>query len=59
MAEIVNLRQRRKQEARQERDKAAAANREKFGEPKASRALREGTKVLAEKALEAHRREPE
>jgi len=38
MAELVNLRQRRKQKARDTADAQAAANRAKFGRPKAERA---------------------
>lgn len=38
MADIVNLRQRRKQKAREAGGTAAAANRAKFGRPKAERA---------------------
>lgn len=37
MAEIVNLRQKRKQRRRDEANAAAAANRAKFGQPKAQR----------------------
>ncbi len=37
MADTVNLRQRRKQTARDEREKAAAENRVRFGRPKAER----------------------
>lgn len=39
MAEIVNLRQKRKQRRRDEADAAATANRAKFGRPKAEREL--------------------
>lgn len=38
MADIVNLRQRRKQKVREATDVAAAANRAKFGRPKVERA---------------------
>jgi hypothetical protein len=37
MAEIVSLRQRRKQKARATADQAAAENRAKYGRPKAER----------------------
>ena len=37
MAEIVNLRQMRKQKARQDKEKTADANRLKFGRTKAER----------------------
>jgi Domain of unknown function (DUF4169) len=47
VAEIVNLRQRRKQKARAAADASAATNRVKFGRPKAARAL---DKAEAERA---------
>jgi Domain of unknown function (DUF4169) len=37
MAEIVNLRQRRKQQARERAEQGAAENRARFGRPKAAR----------------------
>lgn len=37
MGDVVNLRQRRKQRARDNAEAAAAANRAKFGRPKAER----------------------
>ncbi|HEX9465681.1 MAG TPA: DUF4169 family protein [Alphaproteobacteria bacterium] len=37
MAAVINLRQRRKQRGRKEAEAAAAANRAKFGRPKAER----------------------
>lgn len=45
MAEIVNLRQMRKQKARQDKEKTADANRLKFGRTKAER---QQTKAEAE-----------
>ena len=43
-AEIVNLRQIRKQKARDEKERTAAANREKFGQTKAQRRHDEANK---------------
>jgi hypothetical protein len=40
MGETVNLRQRRKQQARRTAEELAAANRAKFGQPKAARELK-------------------
>jgi hypothetical protein len=50
MADVVNLRQARKQKARVEKDKDAAANRVKFGRTKA-----EKTKGAADTRLGATR----
>lgn len=59
MAEIVNLRQVKKQAARKAARSAADANAAKFGRTKSERSLE---KILAEKAaraLTAHQRETE
>ncbi len=52
MAEIVNLRQRRKQRARQEAETAAAANRAKFGRKLAERDREQAETKRAEAELE-------
>ena len=59
MAELINLRQRRKQAARKERETLASANRAKFGETKTARMVREKSEALDLKRLDAHRRKPE
>lgn len=51
MAEIVNLRQRRKRQAREEAEVLAAENRAKHGRPKAER---EHERLEAERARRAH-----
>jgi hypothetical protein len=58
MAEIVNLRNVRKQKARAEKDAAAAANRLQYGRTKADKAKDKADKALATRTLDAHRREP-
>ena len=55
MAEIINLRQVRKQKARAEAEKTAEQNRISFGRTKAERKLTEAEKTLAERRLEGHR----
>lgn len=51
-ADIVNLRQFRKQKARSEKDKAADANRLQFGRTKAEKTLTRTINEKAEKALD-------
>jgi hypothetical protein len=51
-ADIVNLRQFRKQKARSEKDKAADANRLQFGRTKAEKTLTKTINEKAEKALD-------
>lgn len=51
-AEIVNLRQFKKQQARSEKEKQAEQNRIRFGRTKTEKQL---TKALNEKAEKAHR----
>ena len=57
MADIVNLRKARKAKARADKETQAAENRIKFGRPKAERRLSDAAKRLAERKLEAHRRD--
>lgn len=58
MAEIINLRRVRKQRARDEADKDAAANRATFGQTKAERERTAAEADLTARTLDAHRREP-
>lgn len=57
MADIVNLRQARKQKARAEKETAAAENRIKFGRTKAERKHEEAQNIVADKRIEAHKRD--
>ena len=57
MAEIVNLRKARKAKARAEKEAQAAENRITFGRSKAERDLGAASRRLAERKLEAHRRD--
>jgi hypothetical protein len=57
MGEIVNLRRARKGKARADRETVAAANRAKFGAPKAERERRDAETALAAKRLDDHKRE--
>lgn len=57
MAEIVNLRQVRKNKLRDEEAKLADANRLKFGQSKAEKNLRKAETERAENMLSAHKRE--
>ena len=53
-AEIINLRQARKQRARDEKAARAAENRSRFGRSKAERALEEQSLARAEHKLDGH-----
>ena len=55
LSEIVNLRQARKQKARERRKAAAAQNRVVFGRSKAEKHLAERERALAEVSLDARR----
>ncbi|MBN9304336.1 MAG: DUF4169 domain-containing protein [Devosia sp. 67-54] len=57
MADIVNLNRARKQKSRAEREQQAAENRVRFGRSKAEKARDAAEKSLAEKLVEAHRRD--
>lgn len=57
MAEIVNLRQARKQKARADKEAKAAENRIAFGRTREERRLGEARKTLAERRLEGHKRD--
>ena len=58
MAEIVNLRQKRKQVQRKVAEDKAAANRAQHGTPKPLRRQREAEAALERKRLEDHKRQP-
>lgn len=55
MAEIVNLRQARKDKARAEKEALAKANRQKFGRSKAEKDLADAERDKAGRVLDAHR----
>lgn len=59
MAELFNLRNARKQKAKAEKDKTAAANRVRHGTPKALRKLTGAQKDQADQRLSGHRLENE
>ena len=56
VGEIINLRRARKARARAQAQAEAAENRAKHGRSKSERAKAEGTKSLAQRRLDAHRR---
>ena len=56
VGEIINLRRARKAKARAQAQAEAAENRTKHGRSKSERAKAEGTKSLAQRRLDAHRR---
>lgn len=55
MAEIINLRQARKQKARAEAEKTAAQNRIAFGRTKAERKLTEAERDKAARYVDGHK----
>ncbi len=57
MAEVVNLRQARKQKARAEKTRAAEENRIAFGRTRGEREKQRRLAEHAERHLEGHRRE--
>jgi Domain of unknown function (DUF4169) len=57
MADIVNLRRARKDKARAEKEARATENRVKFGRTSEEKRLAEARERLAERQLEAHRRD--
>jgi len=59
MAEIVNLRRARKNKAKAEKEKTAAANRVLHGTPKALRNLQKTLKDKADQGLSGHKLENE
>ena len=57
MAEIVNLRQARKQKARAEKEARATENRVSFGRTKAEKKLSQAEQDLAKSRLDSHQRD--
>jgi hypothetical protein len=57
MAEIINLRQARKNKARAGKEARAAENRVTFGRTKAEKTLTKAEQDLAKSRLEAHKRD--
>ncbi|MFO0991758.1 MAG: DUF4169 family protein [Hyphomicrobiales bacterium] len=57
MAEIINLKNIRKRNARVEREITAEANRLKFGRSKSERKLHEAEQSLEARRLDEHKRE--
>ncbi|SIS69986.1 DUF4169 family protein [Phaeovulum vinaykumarii] len=58
MAEVVNLRQARKNRARAEKRARGDENAARFGRDKAERRLSEAQTAMEKARLEAHQREP-
>lgn len=58
-AEIVNLRQYRKERQRQEKERAAEQNRVKFGRDKAQRREDESSRARSDQDLDGKRLDPE
>ncbi len=59
MAEIINLRQARKQKARADKEARAEQNRISFGRTKAEKNLTKAEQDMAKSRLEAHKRDDE
>ena len=57
MAEIINLRQARKQQARAEKEARAAENRITFGRTKAEKELARAERDMATRRLDSHKRD--
>lgn len=57
MAEIINLRNARKQKARADKEVQSSQNRILFGRTKAEKLQQAAEKKLAEKAIDGHKRE--
>jgi hypothetical protein len=57
-AEIINLRQARKQRARDEKTAKAAENRTRFGRSKSERELEDEAHARSKRVLDGHRLEP-
>ena len=57
MADIINLRRARKDKARADKEARAAENRIRFGRTKDEKLLVEARERLAERRVEAHRRD--
>ena len=59
MADIINLRRFRKIKARDQDDKVAEANRQKFCRTKSEKLLAKAEAANAAKLLDGHKRKPE
>ncbi len=59
MAEIINLRQARKNKARAEKEARAEQNRVSFGRTKAEKKLTKAELDLAQSRLDSHKRDPD
>ena len=57
MADIISLKSARKQKARSIKNATAAENRDKFGRTKAEKQLAKARNDLADKLIEAHKRD--
>ncbi len=57
MADIINLKNFRKQKARAEKEGNAAANREKFGQTKSTKRKTTAESALSDKLLDGHKRD--
>ncbi len=57
MAEIINLRQARKNKARADKEARADQNRITFGRTKAEKDLTKAERVLAQRRLDSHKRD--
>jgi hypothetical protein len=57
MADILSLSKARKAKAKAEKEVIAAANRVKFGRTKAEKAKDAASKAVAEKLIDAHKRD--
>ena len=59
MAEIVNLNRARKDKAKADKEAGAAQNRVVFGRTKAEKQKAAAEKRIADKIVDAHKREPD
>ena len=59
MAEIINLRQARKNKARADKEARAAENRVSFGRTKAEKTQAKAERDLVKSRFEAHKRDPD
>jgi Domain of unknown function (DUF4169) len=57
MTEIINLKQKRKGKAREDKEKAAEANRRKFGRTKSEKELEKQRAEQTAKHIDGHKRE--
>lgn len=57
MADVINLRQARKQKARSEKEQQAAENRAQYGRTKHEKAVTRALKAQVDKALDGGKRE--